>query len=83
MLAAALKVLLFGLIGRGLAIAFSEVCEVCLANCWLDADVHIVAEDAATADAEIEGDALGSCAECARKAARKLLKKGLWVGMLA
>ena len=48
------------------------------------ADVHIVCVDAATAaDDDMEGCALGSGCECARNAARKLLRNGLWVGIVA
>ena len=48
------------------------------------ADVHIVCVDAATApDDDIEGCALGSGCEWARNAARKLLRNGLWVGIVA
>ena len=49
-----------------------------------EAEVHIVCVDVAvTAAGEgMEGAALGICCEWARKAARKLLRKGLWVGMV-
>ena len=51
--------------------------------CVVVEEVHIVCVDAATAPEEaIEGCALGGC-EWARKAARKLVRNGLWVGIVA
>ena len=64
------------MIGFGLAM-FSE--EDVRDFCWAgEADVHRVCVEPATAlDADIEGCAFGSCAEWARKAAKKLLRNGL------
>lgn len=59
--------------------ALSEPGDGALAGC---ADVHIVAEDATALDDDMEVEVFGSGWECARKAARKLLRNGLWVGMV-
>ena len=61
---------------------FSDDCDWGFGFVVVVEDVHIVCVEAATApEEEIEGCALGGC-ECARKAARKVLRNGLWVGML-
>lgn len=70
--------------GIGLGLEISDELEFC--DCAFDVgcdDVQIVCVDAATAPEEdMLGWALGSGAECARNAARKLLRKGRWVGMM-
>jgi hypothetical protein len=64
-----------GLIGRGLA-RFSEEADVALGFVEVE-EVHIVC-----VCAETDGCALGCGWEWARKAARKVERKGRWVGMV-
>ena len=76
-----------GLMGFGLVTAFSDAVVVVEGEGLggdVAAEVQIVAAvDATAAEEEIEGWDLGSCWEWARKAARKLLRKGLCVGILS
>lgn len=70
--------------GIGLGFDTSDELEFC--DCAFEVgceDVQIVWLDAATAPEEdMLGWALGSCVECARNAARKLLRNGRWVGIV-
>lgn len=67
----------FGLMGRGLA-RFSEEADVEVVLGIVEVDeVQIVCVCAAT-----DGCALGCGCEWARKAARKVERKGRWVGMV-
>ena len=50
---------------------------------WGAPSFGALADDAAAAEDDIEGVDLGNCVECARNAARKLLKNGRCVGIVA